>query len=273
MISNTHIEYGTKIISPSSSSSSSTPLVPPVLHTSNRSSYCSYCFQTLPLHRLKHPRQLHWHCSSICEQKDTCWKLEEAVTHIILKRGGHVPTTLSLLLLRIMLKLLSEFQGNVSLSLHLHLQAQLQSLTSNWDAFTMKEHEHFVAIAELVRMMLYQMNDIVSLVKKPYSLQSCLQALDSGVDNDDDYNNDYNNDYKNDSGGIDFISRLAAKISMNGFSICNGEQISMGLGIYLGASMANHSCQPNAIQSFHFDKGQTPRLSFTACTYIKVSSN
>lgn len=37
---------------------------------------------------------------------------------------------------------------------------------------------------------------------------------------------------------------------VNSFNICNQEMQSIGVGIYLGASIIDHSCQPNALATF-----------------------
>lgn len=37
---------------------------------------------------------------------------------------------------------------------------------------------------------------------------------------------------------------------INSFNICNQEMQSIGVGIYLGASIIDHSCQPNALAIF-----------------------
>lgn len=37
---------------------------------------------------------------------------------------------------------------------------------------------------------------------------------------------------------------------VNSFSICNQELHSLGTGIYLAASVVDHSCKPNAVVTF-----------------------
>lgn len=37
---------------------------------------------------------------------------------------------------------------------------------------------------------------------------------------------------------------------VNSFNICNQEFQSLGTGIYLGASIVDHSCKPNALATF-----------------------
>jgi SET and MYND domain-containing protein len=63
-----------------------------------------------------------------------------------------------------------------------------------------------------------------------------------------------------------FISRLA----LNGFTICNSEQETLGVGVYPRASMINHSCRPNAVQTFFLSEGHVrrshpPMLQITMC--------
>ncbi|KAJ8940317.1 hypothetical protein NQ318_014391 [Aromia moschata] len=43
---------------------------------------------------------------------------------------------------------------------------------------------------------------------------------------------------------------MYGRMCVNSFSICNQEFQSVGSGIYLGASVVDHSCQPNAVVTF-----------------------
>lgn len=58
----------------------------------------------------------------------------------------------------------------------------------------------------------------------------------------------------------------------NGFSIADGESIPIGMGLYREASFANHSCSPNALQTFVYgNKGQSPVLRVTVCDERGIS--
>lgn len=43
---------------------------------------------------------------------------------------------------------------------------------------------------------------------------------------------------------------IYGRMCVNSFSICNDEQQSLGTGVYLGASVVDHSCEPNAVAIF-----------------------
>jgi hypothetical protein len=52
-----------------------------------------------------------------------------------------------------------------------------------------------------------------------------------------------------------------SRMSMNGFTISDSEQLPIGHGVYLGASAINHSCRPNSLQTFW--SAPTRRRCFT----------
>ncbi|KAK2167317.1 hypothetical protein NP493_1279g00016 [Ridgeia piscesae] len=47
------------------------------------------------------------------------------------------------------------------------------------------------------------------------------------------------------------LLQIFGKMVINSFSICDGEMQPIGVGIYLGASCMDHSCQPNAVAVFN----------------------
>ena len=68
---------------------------------------------------------------------------------------------------------------------------------------------------------------------------------------------------------IEYLNLILSKLKTNAFSICDGEHIAIGLGLYTDAAAINHSCNPNALQTFHFgEAGIYPTLQLTACSSI-----
>jgi hypothetical protein len=69
---------------------------------------------------------------------------------------------------------------------------------------------------------------------------------------------------------VEYMIKTISRIKTNGFSVCNGESVAMGVGIFFGeASNMNHSCRPNAIQTFTYARpGELPTIRITACTTI-----
>jgi len=63
---------------------------------------------------------------------------------------------------------------------------------------------------------------------------------------------------------MEVMKRLVNRIKLNGFSICDGESVSMGVGLFDRPSFMNHSCKPNAVQTFLYGHGETPSLLVTA---------
>jgi len=77
---------------------------------------------------------------------------------------------------------------------------------------------------------------------------------------------------------IDFLTEILWKIKLNGFSVCDGESIAYGVGLFsTPASFINHACgdgsggssttkasRTNAIQTFYFRQGRMPCLCLTA---------
>jgi hypothetical protein len=65
-------------------------------------------------------------------------------------------------------------------------------------------------------------------------------------------------------------SQLIRRIHTNGFTISDGEQNNIGVGLYLSASVINHSCRPNVIQTFWLRSQKPPMLQLTVVTPIQV---
>jgi SET and MYND domain-containing protein len=68
---------------------------------------------------------------------------------------------------------------------------------------------------------------------------------------------------------VDYMTKTISRIKTNGFSVCNGESIALGVGIFAEASNMNHSCRPNALHTFSYARpGVLPTIRITACTTI-----
>ncbi|KAL3872214.1 hypothetical protein ACJMK2_040152 [Sinanodonta woodiana] len=50
------------------------------------------------------------------------------------------------------------------------------------------------------------------------------------------------------------LMEVFGRVTINSFTICDGDLQSVGVGLYLGASYLDHSCQPNAVVSFQGQK-------------------
>jgi SET and MYND domain-containing protein len=67
----------------------------------------------------------------------------------------------------------------------------------------------------------------------------------------------------------DYMIMMVSRMKTNGFSICDGENVAIGVGLFDVASNMNHSCRPNALQTFSYTRqGVLPTIRITACTAI-----
>lgn len=66
-------------------------------------------------------------------------------------------------------------------------------------------------------------------------------------------------------GQISAMEDMVNRIKINGFSVADGENVAMGIGIFLTPSFINHSCRPNTIQTFLYGQNnRPPRLILTS---------
>jgi hypothetical protein len=63
---------------------------------------------------------------------------------------------------------------------------------------------------------------------------------------------------------LEHISDMLQRIKINAFSICDGEFVCYGIGLYHPGNFMNHSCRPNALQTFLFQESKHPTLHVTA---------
>ena len=224
-------------------------LVPPLLNLNNRRRRCSLCFQKLPRDTSFEFNEsiIHFHCSSSCCANDKFWEWEERASKIV--PGGQVPTPTILLVTRILRQLILQYDLNLSL----HDQTstmfrQISELLSNFHKLNYQEKENCEAIAHLS----------VLLLSRPFPSESLDFMRNNSVSIEDLF-------------GMVYVTELVSKITMNAFNISSGEGVAIGTGLYPSVAMANHCCQPNAIQTFHMSNATPPRLALTACAPVKVS--
>ncbi len=63
-------------------------------------------------------------------------------------------------------------------------------------------------------------------------------------------------------------SHFIRRMNTNGFMISDAEQTHIGMGLYMKASVINHACRPNAIQTFWLRPQKSPLLQLTVVTPI-----
>ena len=64
--------------------------------------------------------------------------------------------------------------------------------------------------------------------------------------------------------------RFMSRMTMNGFTISDSEQMPIGHGVYCDASGINHSCMPNCVPTFWIRPSTPPMLSVTACRDVNA---
>ncbi len=58
------------------------------------------------------------------------------------------------------------------------------------------------------------------------------------------------------------LEELVNRIKINGFSIADGENIAIGIGVFSMPSFMNHSCRPNTVQTFLYGQNHCPPSLF-----------
>jgi len=217
------------------------PLVPPVLMEEERQSRCSYCFKRLGDYRSS--LSMHNYCSKQCKEKDeNCYMEENAVQYItqMFPNAGH-PSPTVLLCSRIL-----HYSSKTP-----EVARKFEQLCFNTNDLSEKDKEEYLQVMRNCSKLLRFFD--------PYG-EACDKARILT---------------ERPSEGYKFMSR----IMLNGFTISTLDQQGVGIGIYPEASMINHSCRPNAVQSFYFfppgddeqeRKSNVPMLQITMCQKVSA---
>ena len=216
------------------------PIVPPTLIESMRTTRCTYCFQLIDRTNSSPTNVLHVHCSMECRNLDRFWKKEQIASMKLIssRKISSMPSPTVLMCCRILAASLTNPAVMAKYNELCH-----NEVDDNY-ANTEQGRVHLNIITQCHHLLL-AMGDI-SAAKLAHDLIEPSPIL-----------------------AFQFISRL----SMNGFSICNAEQKALGVGVYPTASMINHSCRPNAVQTFWLSGSSEhhypPMLQITMCRDAK----
>ena len=221
-----------------------TPIVPPTLIESMRKSRCTYCFQKLIDRDNSSSNTLHVHCSIECRNRDRFWKNEQHVSMKLISSGviSSMPSPTVLACCRI----LQSSRTNPEVMKNYNELCYNNKDDDDYSKTDEQGGVHLNIITKCHHLLLAMGN--TSAAKLAHDLLEPNPSL-----------------------AFQFISRL----TMNGFTICNAEQEALGVGVFLDASMINHSCRPNAVQSFWLSSGSSdrhhpPMLQVTICRNVKV---
>ena len=229
------------------------PLVPPVLNEANRHTRCAVCFGSLDSSSLQrydqNPRSLQYpvlFCSAQCRHTgQTCLEEEERfVVHVCQSHPRIHPLPTALLLYRILRNIASE-EANESFSneSQISLRAKVEDLEAHHDSkLSSDEQNHVRAVVTVTKQLLDRRAQLVDTQE-----QSILESF-----------------------SVDYMVQVISRIKINGFTVCDGESLALGISLFHVASNMNHSCRPNALQTFVYGRqGEAPSLRVTACTTIQ----
>lgn len=217
--------------------------VHPVLLEQLRKFRCSYCFRTVPefsnttessssVPNSKYSA-IHRHCSHECRKLDTNWLIEERAARTF----PSPPSSMVLLCSRLIRKFI-----NIPSSIE-----EFNSLSPGADWIpTLPSTDE-------------KMNDSALLLAK---CKIFLMAMA----------NDQSDRFVHTRYMPDLLtsSRFIRRVNTNGFTISDAEQIPIGMGLYMQASVINHACRPNAIQTFWLRPQKPPMLQLTMVTTIQA---
>lgn len=214
------------------------PLVPPVLIASQRKSRCAYCFKKLE-QTSTNTSLLHHHCSNKCKDMDGNQSVEENGIRMIRMVFPNVELPSPTIVLASRILRYSVTKPTVA--------REFDELCYNIDDLSEQEKKEYLQTVKNCHSLLWYMGAEREASKEAEQMMA-----------------NPNEAYK-------FMSR----ITMNGFTVSTSEQEGIGFGIYTGASMINHSCRPNAVQTFHFSSSEgsapdMPMLQITTCQQVRA---
>jgi hypothetical protein len=241
MMTNKTIPKGSRI----SPASGWTPLVAPVLQEHFRTSRCALCFNMLGAEKFR--------CNSNLSASDPVYKLlfcsaecrdvastahqmqeEERAVQNLLRTGQAPPKIFSTAIL--LYRILQARKDVLVYNSIEQLQCKPQREDTEFAASEASNYHTQAVIATVMGMLHCSVSSVFSGSKLP---------------------------------SVDYLTDTIQRIKINGFSICDGEFVCCGVGLFSPANFMNHSCRPNSVQTFLFEKARTPSLHATA--FEKIS--
>jgi hypothetical protein len=216
------------------------PLVAPVLGEQYRTSRCAFCFSSLTEHLYFydsiHPNPLYrlLFCSSSCRDiaaSEHQMDHEERAIHKLFEANYAPPKILStaILLYRIIWK-----QMNIEIRSKIEQFQSAPQQESQSMGKTEDDHSTYHTQAVIATVMgMFQYSDS--------TFPSNMEHL-----------------------SLEYLSKMIQRIKINAFSIYDGVFVCYGFGLYHPGNFMNHSCRPNALQTFLFQESNCPTLHVTA---------
>jgi hypothetical protein len=238
LMANRSLSFGDVISSSYLEGDFFTALVPPVLFESCRDSVCAVCFGKIEAGKGYPVSTFDKYrvntCSSLCLETSDDWLKEEIETiRTMCNRTGGGPP---------------KFFSTAILvyRIVMEMESRGNPLTSQ-DIEEMQSHDTKPSEDEShhLRAIVMTVEALLSVNPTPFKA----------------------------SMNVDKIAQILARIKFNAFSICDAESNSLGIGLFGTANRINHSCEPNAVQTFFYgEQGSMPKLRVTATAAIPSGS-
>lgn len=239
---------------------------PSVLYQDQRRLRCAYCFCSLSSSSSSNNRggnvgeydDFHRHCSETCRKLDV-HSARETNGMIMMKKKAQSaanrmifpspPSTLTLFVSRILYDMREAASSSISYNdSRRQVYDAVDSLATNFENFCGCKEKYYIIFSGALQWLQYLETGFASNVKdENKSFYKRLQCNDYGVE-------------------------LVAKVMMNCFTITDGIEPSLGISLFCRiASMVNHSCFPNTIQTFDIQRNEPPQVILTICRDVAVS--
>lgn len=239
---------------------------PSVLYQDQRRLRCAYCFCSLSSSSSSNNRggnvgeydDFHRHCSETCRKLDVHSARETNGMMMMKKKAQSAanrmifpspPSTLTLFVSRILYDMREAASSSISCNdSRRQVYDAVDSLATNFENFCGCKEKYYIIFSGALQWLQYLETGFVRNVKdENKSFYKRVQCNDYGVE-------------------------LVAKVMMNCFTITDGIEPSLGISLFCRiASMVNHSCFPNTIQTFDIQRNEPPQVILTICRDVAVS--
>jgi hypothetical protein len=199
-----------------------------VLNEANRRTRCALCFGLLNEDSMMKYCDYSGHypvftCSYQCHRQGLSWlKEEERLVKDFI--DGKIPILQTAVLLYRVLRSIAAQESSTQYESATLLRKQVENLQAHETNMSNNERNHTRVVISLVKRMIHGRTQLVKERE-----QTILSSF-----------------------SVAYMTKTISRIKTNGFSVCNGESIALGVGIFAEASNMNHSCRPNALHTFSY---------------------
>jgi len=264
IFANFPIETG-KRISPSAAREYFDPIVLPALNEKDRHERCSWCFNRLEDHsKFRYEENEHTAsypvilCSEQCRDngREFLAVEERSVKALVDQAQEHHKTTananvaiIAVLLYRLIFQILREEcsnDGGRDKKFTSQLETSTRSFIDDMHSLTWENEKE--------NSVVYMRSCAAQAIQ--YAFSTCSQL---GWDGDKVLREFH----------VDPVAKIVCKIRPNAVTICDGESLALGIGIFPIVSYMNHSCAPKTLLTFPYGQAhRVPRVRVTACSPI-----